>query len=156
MRGSRGGTEIARIKIWHNDKDLLYTADPHTARRRHRSRARSHELAEALEGEIEAEIISSSEEPDNAALLERYGTLLEVYVPILYDGDPAARPASSSSTCPTSRSRPASGPTPAGPSPCCSAGWSSSGWGCSAPWRPPPAGCATRPTATSTRPCTTV
>ena len=86
--GSREGTEIARIKIWHNDKDLLYTADPHTISPRNPSTAASHELAEALEGEIEAEIISSSEEPDNAALLERYGTLLEVYVPILYDGDP--------------------------------------------------------------------
>ena len=87
-RGSREGTEIARIKIWHNDSDLLYIADPHTRRRRaeHRS-SRPHELAEALEGEIEAEIISSSDEPDNAALLERYGTLLEVYVPILYGGD---------------------------------------------------------------------
>ena len=30
VRGSRGGTEIARIKIWHNDGDLLYVADPHT------------------------------------------------------------------------------------------------------------------------------
>ena len=36
-------------------------------------------------------MISDSSEADNAALIERYGTLLEVYVPILYDGD--ARPA---------------------------------------------------------------
>jgi diguanylate cyclase (GGDEF)-like protein len=88
VHGSRAGTEIARIKIWHSDRDLLYTADPHTDTPRNPSTAPSHELDEALEGEIEAEIISSSEEPDNAALLERYGTLLEVYVPILYGDDP--------------------------------------------------------------------
>ncbi len=88
VRGSRDGTEIARIKIWHSDRDLLYTADPHTATPRNPSSAPSHELEEALAGEIEAEIISSSEEPDNAALLERYGTLLEVYVPILYGDNP--------------------------------------------------------------------
>ena len=27
----RGKTEIARIKIWHNDGEVLYLADPHTA-----------------------------------------------------------------------------------------------------------------------------
>jgi diguanylate cyclase (GGDEF)-like protein len=85
--GSREGTEIARIKIWHSDMDLLYSADPHTQLPRRPSTAPSDELDEALEGEIEAEIISSSEEPDNAALLDRYGTLLEVYVPITYPGE---------------------------------------------------------------------
>ncbi len=91
VHGSREGTEIARIKIWNSGRDLLYTADPHTATPRNPSTAPSHELEEALEGAIEAEIISSSGEPDNAALLGRYGTLLEVYVPILYadDAEPA-------------------------------------------------------------------
>ena len=42
----------------------------------------SEELGEALEGNIEAELISGSTESDNKALLERYGSLLEVYVPI--------------------------------------------------------------------------
>ena len=88
VRGSREGTEIARIKIWHNDSDLLYIADPHTDSPDNPSSSPSHELEEALEGEIEAEIISTSAEPDNAALLDRYGTLLEVYVPILYGDDP--------------------------------------------------------------------
>ena len=31
---------------------------------------------------------AAADEPDNAALIERYGTLLEVYVPILYGDDP--------------------------------------------------------------------
>ena len=90
VQGSRAGTEIARIKIWHGDK-LLYTADPHTQTPARTGAGASDELEEALAGEIEAEVISDSSEPDNAALIERYGTLLEVYVPILYDGE--ARPA---------------------------------------------------------------
>ena len=59
VRGSRGGTEIARIKIWHSDGDLIYVADPHTRSPAATGSETSHELAEALEGEIEAEIISS-------------------------------------------------------------------------------------------------
>jgi diguanylate cyclase (GGDEF)-like protein len=92
LHGSQGaGTEIARVKIWHNDGDLLYVADPHTVAAGPPDATPSDELEEAFAGEVEAEIISSSEEPDNAPLLERYGTLLEVYVPIEYAGDP--RPA---------------------------------------------------------------
>jgi diguanylate cyclase (GGDEF)-like protein len=86
VHGSRSGTEIARIKIWHSDGDLIYVADPHTRSPARTDGQPSPELAEALDGAIEAEIISSSAEPDNAALIQRYGTLLEVYVPILYDG----------------------------------------------------------------------
>jgi diguanylate cyclase (GGDEF)-like protein len=84
-----GGSEIARIKVWHHDGDLLYVADPHTElpEEATRSEGGSHAMEHAREGEVEAEIISSSPEPDNAALLERYGTLLEVYVPIVYPGD---------------------------------------------------------------------
>jgi diguanylate cyclase (GGDEF)-like protein len=88
VHGSREGNEIARIKIWHNDGDLLYSADPHTTSPARPSTTPSHELEEALEGEVEAEIISSSPETDNQALLRRYGTLLEVYVPIVYPGNP--------------------------------------------------------------------
>jgi diguanylate cyclase (GGDEF)-like protein len=91
VAGSRRGTEIARVKIWHQDGDLVYVADPHTAAPATTDGPPSDELAEALGGEIEAEIISSSDEPGNAALIERYGSLLEVYVPIVYGGE--ARPA---------------------------------------------------------------
>ena len=91
VRGSHEGTEIARIKIWNSDRRLLYSADPHTRTPARPSTTASSELGEALDGEVAAEVISSSPEPDNAALLARYGTLLEVYVPIVYrDG---ARPA---------------------------------------------------------------
>ncbi len=85
-----GGSEVARIKVWHQDGDLLYVADPHTElpAAATRSDGGSHAMEHAREGEVEAEIISSSPEPDNAALLARYGTLLEVYVPIVYPGDP--------------------------------------------------------------------
>jgi len=87
VAGSRDATEIARIKIWHLDGDLIYVADPHTAPPPRESAPEpSHELAEALEGHVEAELVFDSDEPGNAALLERYGSLLEVYVPIRYAG----------------------------------------------------------------------
>ncbi|MGH8894404.1 MAG: putative bifunctional diguanylate cyclase/phosphodiesterase, partial [Actinomycetes bacterium] len=81
-----GSSEIARIKIWHHDGDLLYVADPHTRLPRAATTGGggSHAMEHALEGDIEAEIITDSSEPGNRALLERYGPLFEVYVPITY------------------------------------------------------------------------
>ncbi len=87
VHGSRAGTEIARIKVWRADEHLLYVADPHTTPAADTSGGPSPELAEALAGKVEAEIISTTDEPDNIALLERYASLLEVYVPILYAGE---------------------------------------------------------------------
>ncbi len=86
VRGAGGTTEIARIKIWHDDGDLLYVADPHTRLPASAIDASggSHAMEHALEGEVEAELIVSSDEPGNEALLDRYGSLLEVYVPIRY------------------------------------------------------------------------
>jgi diguanylate cyclase (GGDEF)-like protein len=91
VHGSRGGTQIARIKIWHADGDLLYLRDPHTVTVPAPDTEPSDELAEALEGNIEAEVVTTADEPETAPLLERYGTLLEVYVPIEYsrDAEPA-------------------------------------------------------------------
>jgi diguanylate cyclase (GGDEF)-like protein len=88
VSGSRGQTEIARIKIWHHDGDLLYVADPHTELPdvAKEEGGGSHAMEHALEGEVEAEIIEDSHEPGNDALLERYGSLLEVYVPIRREG----------------------------------------------------------------------
>jgi diguanylate cyclase (GGDEF)-like protein len=95
LSGSLRGTEVARIKVWNAESDLIYSADPHTV-----SPARvldpkpSAELGEALEGKIEVELISDSTESDNQALLDRYGSLLEVYVPIRDSADvPGAGPA---------------------------------------------------------------
>ncbi len=88
VSGAGGTTEIARIKIWHDDGDLLYVADPHTRLPASAidTSGGSHAMEHALEGEIEAELITDSEEPGNEALLDRYGSLLEVYVPIRYPG----------------------------------------------------------------------
>jgi diguanylate cyclase (GGDEF)-like protein len=88
VSGAGGTTEIARIKIWHDDGDLLYVADPHTDLPASAIDASgfSHAMEHALEGEVEAELIVSSDEPGNQALLDRYGSLLEVYVPIRYPG----------------------------------------------------------------------
>jgi diguanylate cyclase (GGDEF)-like protein len=81
LRGSLRGTEIARIKVWNADSHLIYSADPHTVTPVTNPQP-SEELREALEGNIEAELITGSTESDNRALLERYHALLEVYVPI--------------------------------------------------------------------------
>jgi diguanylate cyclase (GGDEF)-like protein len=90
LRGSLRGTEVARIKVWNADSHLIYSADPHTVSPTPERNPRpSAELGEALEGNIEAELISDSSESDNQALLRRYGSLLEVYVPIR---DTAAAP----------------------------------------------------------------
>ena len=88
VHASHGGAEIARIKIWRADGELLYVADPHTSSSAPPSTVPSDELRDALAGATESEVISSSDEPDNRALLRRYRTLLEVYVPIVYAGDP--------------------------------------------------------------------
>jgi diguanylate cyclase (GGDEF)-like protein len=81
--GSLRGTEVARIKIWNADSHLIYSADPHTVSPTPvRDPKPSEELGEALEGNIEAELIHDSTESGNKALLDRYGSLLEVYVPI--------------------------------------------------------------------------
>jgi diguanylate cyclase (GGDEF)-like protein len=95
LSGSLRGTEVARIKVWNAESDLIYSADPHTV-----SPAAvldpkpSAELGEALEGKIEVELIRDSTETDNQALLDRYGSLLEIYVPIRDTADvPGAGPA---------------------------------------------------------------
>ena len=93
--GSLRGTEVARIKVWNADRHLIYSADPHTVSPiRVLHPKTSVELGEALQGNVEAELISDSSESDNQALLDRYGSLLEVYVPIRDPGaSPAGRPA---------------------------------------------------------------
>ncbi|MGZ4609051.1 MAG: putative bifunctional diguanylate cyclase/phosphodiesterase [Actinomycetes bacterium] len=93
LRGSLSGTEVARLKIWSADARLLYSADPHTSMPADGVSAQaSPELAHALRGEVEAELIDTSSEQDNRALLERYGSLLEVYVPIRTASAPAGDP----------------------------------------------------------------
>jgi len=95
LSGSLRGTEVARIKVWNAESDLIYSADPHTVSPPAVLDPKpSVELGEALEGKIEVELIRDSTETDNQALLDRYGSLLEVYVPIRDAADvPGAGPA---------------------------------------------------------------
>jgi diguanylate cyclase (GGDEF)-like protein len=95
LSGSLRGTEVARIKVWNADSHLIYSADPHTVSPTTVVDSQSSaELGEALEGKIEVELISDSDESDNQALLDRYGSLFEIYVPIRDTADAAGtRPA---------------------------------------------------------------
>jgi diguanylate cyclase (GGDEF)-like protein len=95
LSGSLRGTEVARIKVWNADSHLIYSADPHTVSPTTVVDSQpSAELGEALEGKIEVELISGSDESDNQALLDRYGSLFEIYVPIRDTADAAGtRPA---------------------------------------------------------------
>jgi putative nucleotidyltransferase with HDIG domain len=69
---------IVRVKIWGRDGTLLYADDPSLVGRRFPI---SHELAEALEGEVATEL-SSLQEEENVGERGRYSQLLEVYVPL--------------------------------------------------------------------------
>jgi diguanylate cyclase (GGDEF)-like protein len=89
VHATRGRNEIARIKIWNRDGRIAYLADPHTPSVSFPQTLThpSHELGEALEGHVEAELITASNEPDTQQLLREHGgSLLEVYVPIRYAG----------------------------------------------------------------------
>jgi diguanylate cyclase (GGDEF)-like protein len=86
VRATSNGVRIARINVWGPDGRLVHRADPHSHAQPTEA-STSPELAEALQGSVEAEIVRTSNEEGDAALLQRYGTLLEVYVPIRYPGD---------------------------------------------------------------------
>jgi diguanylate cyclase (GGDEF)-like protein len=78
---------ITRVKLWGRDGRVLYSDDASLVGRRFPI---GHELAEALEGRIEAEISHPKGKRESAADSD-HGTLLEVYVPLRFVGD--ARPA---------------------------------------------------------------
>jgi hypothetical protein len=86
VRATSNGVRIARVNVWDAHGRLVHRADPHSHAEPGEASA-SPELAEALRGSVEAEIVRSTDETDDASLLRRYGTLLEVYVPIRYQGD---------------------------------------------------------------------
>ena len=118
LRGSLRGTEVARIKVWNADSHLIYSADPHTVTPTAVADPQpSEELGEALEGNIEAELINGSTESDNTALLGATTRCSRSTCPSATRPPrrAATRPASSSSTCPTRRWRPPSAPTSDGP-----------------------------------------
>jgi diguanylate cyclase (GGDEF)-like protein len=91
LAASSGNTRIAGIKIWNADRRVVYSNVPHVAGDQSVvTDVASDELQEALGGETEADLLSGAEareeatDPGTGALLERYGELLEVYVPIRF------------------------------------------------------------------------
>jgi diguanylate cyclase (GGDEF)-like protein len=73
------GTDVARVKIWSRDGRVVYSDDRALVNRRF---SPSHELAEALDGEVASEV-SHLEKAENVGD-RAYGELLEVYVPLRF------------------------------------------------------------------------
>jgi diguanylate cyclase (GGDEF)-like protein len=77
LAGGVIGAQVTRIKIWNPDGRLVYSDDRSVMGKKFPI---AHDLAEALEGEIESEL-SELKETENVS--ERgYAKLLEVYVPL--------------------------------------------------------------------------
>jgi signal transduction histidine kinase len=77
------GEEIARVKIWSRDLRVVYSDDPELIGRAFPS---SHELEDALDGQIVSEVSDLTKEENVGD--RSYGKLLEVYVPLTFPGDP--------------------------------------------------------------------
>jgi signal transduction histidine kinase len=78
------GEEIARVKIWSRDLRVVYSDDPELIGRAFPS---SHELEDALDGQIVSEVSDLTKEENVGD--RSYGKLLEVYVPLTFPGDSA-------------------------------------------------------------------
>jgi signal transduction histidine kinase len=88
LRTSLIGQEVASIRIWAPDGRVVYSDDASLIGRVFED---NEELEEALEGEVESELFdpSKSSSDPTLALHERHGGLLEVYVPLVFDEQPA-------------------------------------------------------------------
>ena len=71
------GGEIARIKIWNRDFEVVYSDDPSAIGRTFPS---SPELVEALDGGVASELADLSKSENQGD--REYGHLLEIYVPL--------------------------------------------------------------------------
>jgi hypothetical protein len=82
MRGC--SARRSRVKIWSRDLRVVYLDDPELIGRAFPS---SHELEDALDGQIVSEVSDLTKEENVGD--RSYGKLLEVYVPLTFPGDPA-------------------------------------------------------------------
>jgi signal transduction histidine kinase len=82
LRGGFVGREVARVKIWSRDYRVVYSDDPALVGRTFPS---SDELDEALHGEIASEVSDLTKEENVGD--RSFGQLLEVYVPLTFEGD---------------------------------------------------------------------
>ena len=88
LRTSLLGREVASVRIWGRDARVVYSEDHSLIGRTFPG---DEELKEALEGEVASELFDASdaEHKDDPTLdvYQRYGDLLEVYVPLESSGD---------------------------------------------------------------------
>jgi hypothetical protein len=73
LRAELLGKEVARIKVWNRDGEIVYSEDSDLIGRRFEI---EEDLHEALEGEIEAEVSELDNEEDVSE--RKYGRLFEV------------------------------------------------------------------------------
>jgi diguanylate cyclase (GGDEF)-like protein len=82
LRPSLAGKEIARIKIWNRNAKVIFASDHDIIGRAYPT---SDELEEALDGHTASEI-SKLEKAENAGD-RSFGELLEVYTPLVFEGE---------------------------------------------------------------------
>jgi diguanylate cyclase (GGDEF)-like protein len=81
VRDSRIGTRVARIKLWNRSNRIVYSDDRSIVNRR---LPPSDELESALAGDVASEV-SDAKKAENTGE-HGYGQLLEVYLPLQFEG----------------------------------------------------------------------
>jgi signal transduction histidine kinase len=88
LRTNLLGREVASVRIWGEDARVVYSEDHSLIGR---TFPNDDELGEALEGEVASEVFDGSDaehkDDPTSHVYQRYGDLLEVYVPLVFSGD---------------------------------------------------------------------
>jgi signal transduction histidine kinase len=88
LRSTLLGHEVAAVRIWGRDARVIYSEDHSLIGRTFPG---NEELEEALEGKVESELFDGARAEQRIdptfKVFQRYGDLLEVYVPLVFSGD---------------------------------------------------------------------
>jgi signal transduction histidine kinase len=84
LRSTLLGKEIARVRIWNLDSQVVYSDDHDLIGQRFSGNT---ELGEALHGEVASELSNLGKQENKAD--QAYGQLLEVYIPLQFAGNAA-------------------------------------------------------------------